>query len=504
MRAMAKAGRVGIVLGAVAFVGACVGADPAPTGSGGGTDGGIVNGAEGGGGCSSTQKTCDGRCVATDDPAFGCADASCAPCAAATAANTVPSCNAGACAVACAEGFADCDGDPKNGCEVKIATDVANCGKCGNVCGAAHANGKTCSAGKCVFDCEAGWGACGPDPEGCNKNIAADDKNCGKCGRDCVGGTCSASECSIVALATNQAKPAVLALDTANVYFILTDTSQIKRVAKSATCDGAACTEVVPSASGVSNPSALATDGTSLFWANYNASATTKVRRSSISGANPTDVGDSFGTFAGFLAVGGGKVVWTNRYLSDHVYRANADGSNVAVVALGNNEPGWVAADATHVYWASYANARIYRNGINAAACTMGISGAGACEEVATAANVYAIALDANNVYFTELVATGAVRKVPKAGGAVVTLATAQPTPQTIATDGIHVYWGNFGSGAGSNSVRRAKVDAPAPCAADACELVADVGLPNSIVLDDKAVYWVAQYAGGAVYKRAK
>lgn len=34
----------------------------------------------------------------------------------------------------CAAGFADCDGNPANGCEVEIADDQDNCGACGNVC----------------------------------------------------------------------------------------------------------------------------------------------------------------------------------------------------------------------------------------------------------------------------------------------------------------------------------------------------------------------------------
>ena len=96
--------------------------------------------------------------------------------------------------------------------------------------------------------------------------------------------------------------------------------------------------------------------------------------------------------------------------------------------------------------------------------------------------------------------AAGAVRKIAKVGGAVTLLASAQDGVQTIATDGVHVYWGSFGAGA----IRRAKVDGAAPCAADACELVSPAALPNAIALDDKAVYWVTQFAGGGVYKRAK
>ncbi len=45
---------------------------------------------------------------------------------------------------ACEAGYADCDEDGRNGCEVAITTDSANCGTCGRVC-----EGVACSAGMC-------------------------------------------------------------------------------------------------------------------------------------------------------------------------------------------------------------------------------------------------------------------------------------------------------------------------------------------------------------------
>lgn len=45
---------------------------------------------------------------------------------------------------ACAAGYADCDDDGQNGCEVELATDNDNCGACGRVC-----QGVACSAGMC-------------------------------------------------------------------------------------------------------------------------------------------------------------------------------------------------------------------------------------------------------------------------------------------------------------------------------------------------------------------
>ena len=53
-------------------------------------------------------------------------------------------CELGVCAPVCAEGFADCDGDPANGCEADL-NDGRTCGSCDHDCGAAS----TCSVGFC-------------------------------------------------------------------------------------------------------------------------------------------------------------------------------------------------------------------------------------------------------------------------------------------------------------------------------------------------------------------
>src|SRR5262249_24653680 len=46
---------------------------------------------------------------------------------------TGPACAGGRCVfAACEAGFADCDGNFPNGCEIDLQNDRLNCGKCGN------------------------------------------------------------------------------------------------------------------------------------------------------------------------------------------------------------------------------------------------------------------------------------------------------------------------------------------------------------------------------------
>lgn len=260
--------------------------------------------------CKSIEKSCAGKCVALGDPSYGCDPKLCAAACEASAANTVAVCKDFACAINCADGFADCDGDLANGCEVRTSEDPSNCGTCANSCGAANSVTRACLKGRCEFTCQPGFGHClANDATGCETATnASDTKNCGACGRDCVGGTCTAGACSIVTLNTGL-KPIALALDATYVYFASDETNQILRVSKDGGCAAAPCSgtaDLLPTGN-VSNPQAIATDGKDLFWANYLADGQAKLRRATVGGASPGDVGDSYGTFSGALTIASGK-----------------------------------------------------------------------------------------------------------------------------------------------------------------------------------------------------
>jgi hypothetical protein len=135
--------------------------------------------------CPATQKACDGGCVGVGDPMYGCASSSCVPCAA--YANATASCGGGACALGpCSPGFADCDGDPTNGCETNIHEDPSNCGGCGHACALPHAM-PTCSGGTCeIGSCDPGWTDCDAVvADGCEVDFANDPQNCGVCTNVC-------------------------------------------------------------------------------------------------------------------------------------------------------------------------------------------------------------------------------------------------------------------------------------------------------------------------------
>lgn len=113
-------------------------------------------------------------------------------------------CNDGVCGSECQDGFANCDQDNSNECEVNTRTDLENCGACGNACDLPHAVAE-CSAGECriVEDgCEPGYFDCNGDPEdGCEIHLETNRRHCGACNKACndINGTpsCVAGECQI-------------------------------------------------------------------------------------------------------------------------------------------------------------------------------------------------------------------------------------------------------------------------------------------------------------------
>jgi len=186
-----------------ANTGGAAGQGGANTGGAAGT-GGVAGqaGAAGQGGatCQPNEKTCNSTCVAKDDPAFGCEDATCTACA---IDHATEACASNACAIGqCDQGWGDCAGGVADGCEQELNV-PEHCGDCGNACSNANAASVACTAGKCVPTCNVGWADCTqPQPDnGCETDLQTSAANCGKCGNDCstLGGgpgfVCAAGNC---------------------------------------------------------------------------------------------------------------------------------------------------------------------------------------------------------------------------------------------------------------------------------------------------------------------
>jgi Collagen triple helix repeat (20 copies)/Stigma-specific protein, Stig1 len=109
--------------------------------------------------------------------------------------NYNPTCAGGICGMVCFGGFADCDQNPADGCEVALFSDVHNCGFCGNNCAFGPNSSPVCNGGSCGIVCQPGFADCNQNRfDGCEVNILTDRNNCGACGNVCLffcsNGTC--------------------------------------------------------------------------------------------------------------------------------------------------------------------------------------------------------------------------------------------------------------------------------------------------------------------------
>lgn len=106
--------------------------------------------------------------------------------------NSTATCTGGMCGLTCATNFADCDNDPTNGCEVNLQTSTGNCGVCGHACSGANSVSTACAMGQCAPTCLDGFGNCLKPAapmadDGCETVVLDDVFNCGACGRTCNG-----------------------------------------------------------------------------------------------------------------------------------------------------------------------------------------------------------------------------------------------------------------------------------------------------------------------------
>jgi hypothetical protein len=115
-------------------------------------------------GSGSTSCQVDGGTDAGEGGIARCAT----PC---SAAHGTPSCATGTCSIACDPGFADCNNDRSDGCEVDVNT-AQNCGGCGTTC----TTGQQCTDEQCTtLNCgnatvSCGGACCASCNQGCDVN----------------------------------------------------------------------------------------------------------------------------------------------------------------------------------------------------------------------------------------------------------------------------------------------------------------------------------------------
>ena len=470
--------------------------------------------------CGAGTKLCNGACVKLGDPTTGCNATTCSACPddptrhQASACDTTNVCTY---ATTCATGWGDCDGNPANGCEANTGTDINNCGACKHVCGVQNASAApTCSAGKCSFNCNAGYAACGTDDQGCNTNIGGTDaNNCGACNHSCQGGTCKAGACQPVQLAT-ATLPGPIVADTGPtglVYFgdHSNDASTAKTIWKvpkdaSAAASGLFVNEPYSYCSGNVWTSGLTISGTNLYWSVQGTNSTACAQRVRFGPKGGGTAQWLPSTGAGWMGMNGigsdtnsvfvcmywdthnieaidivpgssrdlfydpstpnpvtsglavDSIATGNVYFSrdDGVSRIAKDGKSSRVVISNYTTAGALATDDVDVFFADSGSHKIYRIP-GASTCT----GPTACPPVSLTTGAYdgvSVAVDATYVYWAEenmpSYGNGLVMRIHKDGSdkGTATQLATGAFPDAVTLDDVALYWTDKYGGIAGNS----------------------------------------------------
>ncbi|WP_441291473.1 hypothetical protein ACSRUE_14330 [Sorangium sp. KYC3313] len=405
--------------------------------------------------------------------------------------NATPSCAAGACSLACAIGFGDCDGDASNGCEADLAQDADHCGGCGNACVEKHGTA-SCIAGRCALSCVEGFRDCDEDPlTGCEANVRSNPFHCGGCGNDCLGGVCEDGVCGPEAttIASGLAVPSALAVLGDHLYLA------------GARPQGGVAVRVLKY--GLDEVACLATlappqDGTCGFGVFEGvAVAGLDVFVTSAEGVLKHTASDGLLLLSANVAepwavVADATAVWFTSRAESGVFRVDTASSAedaVEITGTVGRAGGALVADDTHLYWAQGGGVvvKMRKDGAEQQQIASG-------QSFDDALTPQFLGIDAEHLFWST--ESGRLMRLGKDGANLVVLADEQPAPAGIAVDPAPdgaVYWVNRGSGV----VRRVNKDG-----SGLATLAAGQAQPIAIALDEAYVYWAAQ--DGAVRRTAK
>ncbi|MEZ4447877.1 MAG: hypothetical protein R3B09_00270 [Nannocystaceae bacterium] len=169
------------------------------------------------------------------------------------------------------------------------------------------------------------------------------------------------------------------------------------------------------------------------------------------------------------------------------VEKVSIDGDAYALVAEGLILPVDVDTDADHVYWVDAGDSMM----LNGSLARAPLAGGPPETLLDGLDSPQTIAVVGESVVWVE---AGAVRAMPKNGGAVEVLAKDQPLPASLLAEGNQVvYWVNKGMG-GTGSIQRVDLMGGAfeP-------LVSGLTVPWDLALDGERVYWTNVEAGKSI-----
>jgi len=294
-----------------------------------------------------------------------------------------------------------------------------------------------------------------------------------------AGGTPSVAP---TAIATALQDPRSIAVDALNVYWTMHGGSGAKGTVMRAPLDGG--TPAIVAAS-QDLPDGIEIDAVNVYWANGGGA----IMSAPIAGGVATAIATGQSP-RGPIAIDATNIYWAN---FDSVMRAPLGGGVATPLATGQAFIAGLAVDATSAYWSTPGNTF---DGAPALVKKVPLAG-GAPSTVASARAQISgsdVVVDAGGLYWTvrgENDKSDGVVMALKSPGAPIEIACRQATPTgAIAVDATHVYWANWGGHDANGSYTNGAIMKAPRAGGAATVLVTAQPAPSALRVDATSVYW--------------
>ncbi len=269
-----------------------------------------------------------------------------------------------------------------------------------------------------------------------------DPHNCGRCGHDCLGGTCSASACQPVVLVSGIVFESGPILSGASLYWGTQSDME--------TCPTSGCpmgaTQVsplyLPTMGSIGFPVSMVADSTQLYWTQDGPPGT--VVSAPLAGGMPTLLYSGASSALASLAVDPGNVYWSDMSgMSLGVYRCVLTGmgcTSPLLVTGGQVYPSYLTVQGSSLYWLDGITTMSLKT------CTVPV-----CSSVTTLtanlASAESLTLDTSNAYWAAnaggMTGQGSVQACPLMGcvGGPRTIASGLTQPGGVTVDATGVYF---------------------------------------------------------------
>ena len=267
-----------------------------------------------------------------------------------------------------------------------------------------------------------------------------------------------------------------LAIDQTNMYW-----TESSGIVKKLNLSNDTLTPLVTSIS--SGGAGIVVDNSYIYWAATSGGGSGNIYKTSVLGGSVTPL--AYANQPWDIAVDSEYVYWAEAnggpYGTNAIRKVHIDGGPMITIASNGTLHGVMAIDSNNVYF-RYMRSNTWRIGKVS-------KNGGAIIDLATnlTSHPVAIAVDAGEVFWIEE-NTGVLNKVSIDGGVVTPLAIGLQKPQRLAIDANNIYWTELGNIVGTGTIKRMS-------RAEGITNIIKSGLfnPTAITMGNIYIYWAEQ-----------